>query len=60
MYSSVICKLMITAVTTNTRPSRFFFSQFEPEFSWTSINSVHGFARVGGDREDREGSLIAE
>ena len=38
----------------------FFFSLFEPEFSWTSINSFHGFARVGGDREDREGSLIAK
>ena len=61
MYSSALCKLVITAVTTNTRPWRvFFFSLFEPEFSWTSINCFLGFARAGGDREDREGSLIAE
>ena len=33
----------VTAVTTNTRPRKAFFSLLEPEFSWTSINCYHGF-----------------
>ena len=37
----------ITAVTTNTRPQRFFFFRFKPAFWWTSIDRYYGFSRVG-------------
>ena len=40
----------MTAVTTNTRPQRFFFFGFKPAFWWTSINRYHGFSRVGPER----------
>ena len=38
----------LTAVTTNTaRALKGFFLRFKPAFWWTSINSYHGFSRVG-------------
>ena len=40
----------MTAVTTNTRPQRFFFFGFKPAFWWTSINRYHGFSRVGPEQ----------